>query len=154
MKLPAGVRAHATGNRIDLVLGGEVLAHLPVVQANEKHRNFILSTWVRSYQNVARKVMDKETYAREESLVAERFWGRSSVAVSPEDEYVIHGWVCNLGSHVYHAYVPPDFRRHGMASEILRVTASDAKKLQIARPTEWKPKGFRCEFNPYILRSL
>jgi ribosomal protein S18 acetylase RimI-like enzyme len=161
MKLPDGVRAGASIDRysqdvVYLELGGKTLAELKVVTATEQHRNFILSTWVRSYQSTARRIMDKDLYAKEEALVAESFWHLSKVAVSPEDEYVIHGWVCaSSDGNIYHAYVPPDFRRRGIASAILNIAVSGSVpgKLQMARPTEWQPKGYKTEFNPYILRG-
>lgn len=159
--LPTGTRAKLEadgqdGFRIGLYLDDKFLGHLNVDLAGQEHRNFILSTWVRSYQNQARKFMDKDIYADEEARVAEELWERTWVATSPNDSYVIHGWVCTESNadtdSLFHAYVPPDLRRHGIATALVNVECRTTKPLHVARPG-FSPFGFKCKLNPYILRG-
>ena len=163
MKLPVGVRARlepgeGDGFRIGLYLDDKELGHLNVGLATTEHRNFILSTWVRSYQNVARKFMDKDIYAAEEARVAESFWESTWVATSPDDGYVIHGWACTTSGEtdgvdgLYHAYVPPDLRGHGIATALVEVECRRERPLHVARPG-FTPFGFKVKLNPYILRG-
>lgn len=153
-RLPPGVRANLSSDRLRilLTLGEKELGHLNVVPASEEHRNFILSTWVRSYQGEARKFMDRDIYAKEEAVCAEAYWKLSTVAVSPEDAYVIHGWACARPNRLYHAYVPPDLRRYGIASALVKSAVYEGAPVFVARPG-FNPFGFKTRLNPYILRD-
>lgn len=128
---------------------GRVLMTLPVQRAQDKHRNYVISTWVRSYEPVARRVMRSSVYNAGESSVAERMWHKSSVVVSPDDDYTIHAWVCGDPGKLYHCYVIPDLRRKGVVGALIGGVCGPI--LEYARPWPFPMERGGWTWNPYIL---
>lgn len=143
-----------------MVGDGEELT-LPVIKAKPEHRNFILGTWVKSYVNTVRKITvgctkgiahteDVETYLRNEPKVAERLWETSHVVTAPDDEFVIHAWVCGEEGKLWHVYVPPQLRNKGIARALIEYACGTT--YDVARPWPFKRglPGQYC-YNPYML---
>jgi len=133
---------------------GELLETLPVIQALPEHRSYILSTWVRSYEAAARRLMvagmrlSQETYRSGESKLAERFWELSRVVVSPGDTYTIHGWVAAEQGRLLHVYVPPQFRASGMARCLVERVAGT--EYVVHKPWPTVPRGHQVTWSPYL----
>ncbi len=132
---------------------GEVLETLHVVQANDSHRAFILSTWVRSYEVPARLLrvagmpIGRDTYHSGESRVAERHWRQSKVVVG-EDGYTIHAWLCGEHGKLWHVYVPPKLRRHGIAKCLTEHYCG--KQYEVSKPWPSPPRRHVIQYNPYM----
>ena len=126
---------------------GKVVEKLPIRLAQEEHRAFILATWVRSYASHARKAVPRSAYAEGEAKLAERFWPKTFVVTSPDDDYTIHAWICCEPGHLYHVYVIPELRRKGIADSLVRKLVGG--KVQYARPWPYDvPRNWT--FNPYL----
>jgi GNAT superfamily N-acetyltransferase len=139
---------------VEMLLGEKSLEKLPICRPDERHRSFILSTWVRSYEPMARRVVTSGVYNSEEARVAERLWDRSWIVTSPDDDYTVHGWVCgrtaaDAGPGVlHHCYVVPQLRHRGVAKAL--ISHACGRILQYVRPWPWKaPNGWT--FNPYLI---
>lgn len=135
---------------------GKVLESLPIVRANESHRNFIISTWVRSYEPHIRKLrigptdvrISTEAYRAGEAKVAERHWDKSFVVTSGDDNFTIHGWICAQEGYLWHVYVPPLIRSHGMAKGL--VSAYAGLDYNLHKPWPKQPAGHTCRYNPWM----
>lgn len=138
---------------------------LPIVDSQEAHRSYIISTWVKSYDALARHlkvsnryeglVMTKDVYRDGESRLAEQNWHNSKVIVSPDDEFTIHGWVCSVtgssGHTLLHVYVPPEFRSMGVGRGLVEYTCG--KTYQVMKPWPKTPRGHNVIWNPYNVPS-
>ncbi len=136
---------------------GEILETLPIVSATDEHRNYILSTWVKSYETTARTIgigvpggpvlrVDQEAFRSRESRIAEREWKKSKVIVAPGDAYTIHGWVCAAPGRLWHVYVPPSLRSCGVAKGLVVSTAG--KNYTVAKPWPKQPSGHSVHWCP------
>ncbi len=148
----------------------KVLQELPIINARAEHRNYIISTWVRSFETMARRMvsscgaslvhLDPESFRAGESRLAESHWTDSKVIVSPEDGYTIHGWFaigpsssdsndvpCNNGI-LRHCYVPPDLRNHGICRVVVEHFLG--KTYKVSKPWPSTPKGHYVVWNPYV----
>ncbi len=135
-----------------------VLQTLPVIQATDDHRSFILSTWVRSYEPFARKLVasvgkdlvrcSTEAYRTGEARVAEANWAKSKVVVSEGDQYTIHAWVCCIPGQLWHVYVPPQFRGCGLAKALVEEYAG--KVYQVSKPWPSQPNTHSVTYNPWM----
>ncbi len=136
--------------------GGKVLANLKVVHAKPEHRNFILSTWLKSYEKQARNnhwsglLMKAETFRSGEAKVAEKYWTGTRVVVSDDDQYTIHGWVCFIGDTLLHCYVPPALRESGLSMELVHAFLGTAYQTTKPMPGIVASTD-RVTFNPYVL---
>lgn len=135
---------------VELVRAGEVLEKLPLIQAEDSHRSFILATWVRSGAPLARRMgIPTSVYLKHEPEAAERLWKGCKVLVDPEDSFVVLAWVCGGPGKLYHVYVTPDFRKLGVATALIE-DVCQSKSLEIPRPWPYQtPKGW--QWNPYLL---
>lgn len=142
---------------------GAVLAELQTVQADERHRNFILSTWVKSAADINRRSrmvgssgipfrVDGGLCHSGESEVAEAMWPKSTVLTSGEDAFAVHAWICNDGNSLLHCYVPPPVRRMGIASTL--ILSLCGKSVDVYKPYPCTAKGVEFNWNPYMLQSL
>lgn len=134
--------------RILLVKGEKTLAELPLLPAAAEHRNFIISTWVKSYEAQARKQGIKDFYLAQEPAIAESRWPFCSV-VTDDSGYTVHGWVCGEGSRLWHCYVVPELRKLRIATRLIEYACPDGLK-EYARP--W-PYSAHARVNPYLLRK-
>ncbi len=129
-----------------LMKGDSQLERLPIVLAGSEHRAFILSTWVKSYEGLARKQGLKGFYTKHEPAVAEAHWARCSV-VTDDAGYTVHAWVCSVSGALYHCYVVPELRKLRIATRLIEHTCPDGLK-EYAR--QW-PYSAHARVNPYLL---
>lgn len=122
---------------------------LPILKAQPQHRSFIISTWVKSYAHIARKLLKQAVYNAEEPKLAEALWQHSSVVVSPSDDYTVHAWVCGDIGKLYHCYVIPELRAKGVAKALIEGVCGNV--LQYARPWPFPVERSGWQFNPYLL---
>lgn len=137
---------------------GRVLETLPVIQARPEHRNYILSTWVKSYEPAVRRLfigptptrIDPRAYRAGESRLAEQHWAESLVVVSEDDAFTIHGWVCGGGFHLRHVYVPPTLRQAGMGKGLVGAVCGTEYSVSKPWPGGFQPKDHTCTYNPWV----
>lgn len=142
-------------NSLKLTVGGEDV-EFNIVDADERHRSFIIATWVRSYMGDCKKMFvsscsypvftSADCYHFGESKLAERFWSNAKVLVSGEDSYTVYGWVVANGSCLLHVYVPPEFRRRGLGRRLVEEALGTSYAV-------WKPMkhswGHKQTWNPW-----
>lgn len=153
-----------SGQKTSLVLvdkaSGETLETLRVLRAEARHKNYIISTWVKSYASVSRKTVHSHNgfysekvqepyYMSGENDIAETRWGDCWVVTS-EDGYTVYAWVCAAPCKLWHAYVVPEMRAIGILKEMVREFCG--KEVQVARlpPFRKMPEGWT--YNPYLLQ--
>jgi GNAT superfamily N-acetyltransferase len=129
---------------IHLVKGEKVLEELRLMGANQEHRSFILSTWVKSYETQARKQGIKEFYSKHEPKLAEKLWDKC-IVLTDDSGYTVHAWVCSINGALYHVYVVPELRKLRVATRLIEY-AGPLKEY--ARP--W-PFAAHARVNPYLL---
>ncbi len=136
----------------------KIIERLPIVIATQEHRNYILSTWVRSYEAYARKVVvsggasgtihvPSDTYRSGESAVAELHWEKCHV-VTGTDSYTIHAWVCATKGNLWHVYVPPQLRGKGIAKGLVGRFAGS--HYLVSKPLPYKFSGHAVHYSPYM----
>lgn len=92
-------------------------------------RNFILSSWIKSYRRApSARILDPMLYSREQHALVCRLLDRSTVmvAVDPLGATTIHGWVVATPraherelSTVHYTYVKDRWRRLGVGKMLL-----------------------------------
>lgn len=142
----ATLSSSGTG-RILLQKEGKTLEDLPIVKAGPEHRNFILSTWVKSYQSQARSQGIGAFYEESEPAIAESRW-MDCLVVTDDTGFTVHAWVCGYEGRLWHVYVIPDLRRLRIATRLIEHACGSLKEY--ARP--W-PYGAHGRINPYLLRT-
>jgi GNAT superfamily N-acetyltransferase len=135
--------------RILLLQKDQELASLPLLGAKDEHRNFILSTWVKSYRQQARQQGILAFYDEHEPAIAEDRWRECWVATD-EDGYTVHGWVCGHKGQLWHVYVVPELRRMRVATRMIEHACGPDGLKEYARP--W-PYAAHARVNPYLLRT-
>ncbi len=130
-----------------LVKDSKTLETLPIVQATSEHRNFILSTWVRSYESQARSQGIGPQYAKHEPAIAESRWG-DCLVVTDDGGFTVHAWVCAGEGALFHVYVVPELRKLRIATRLIEFASGGLKEY--ARP--W-PYAAHAKVNPYLLRA-
>lgn len=131
-----------------LTKGEHLLETLPLVQAEAQHRNFILSTWVKSYESAARKQgIPRDLYAKYEPEIAESRW-QDSWVVTDGEGYTILAWACGGDGKLWHCYVIPSLRRMRIATRIVEFVTGGLKEY--AKP--W-PYSAHARLNPYLQRA-
>ncbi len=126
---------------------GTTVESLPIVPAQAEHRSFILSTWVKSYQGMARKAGYGPFYDKSEPQLAESRWQDCHV-VTDGDGFTVHAWVCGSEGRLWHCYVVPELRRLRIATRLIEFACGELKEY--ARP--W-PYSAHARVNPYLLRA-
>lgn len=129
-----------------LMQEGQELSRLPVAAADDSHKAFIISTWLRSYRPVARKYGYEDLYNRNEPAIAESRW-QDCFVVTDEGGYTVYAWVCAEQGSLYHVYVVPELRNIGVARELIRFAAGE--DYMMAR--EWPRKNCPHRVNRYLL---
>lgn len=125
----------------------EVVQTLELTKAAPTHRNFILSTWLKSYRPQARKDGIQEYYNTYEPAIAESRWQDCHV-LSDESGFTVYAWVCAYPGQLHHVYVIPELRHIGVARRLIEAIAGDGD-ITYARPWPGRPKSYRV--NPYLL---
>jgi len=124
-----------------------VVQELNLVKAEARHRSFIISTWVKSYEAQARKQGIGREYAEAEPAIAESRW-EDCIVATDDDGYTVYGWVCGSrnGGMLWHAYVIPELRRLRVATRLIEYACGELNYY--ARP--W-PFMSHARVNPYLL---
>lgn len=129
---------------------GDISDIASVIQAEEVHRNYIISTWLLSAGSEAerRGVPRDDARAHEEDLAKSALAaGWVFVMADREDPSIIYGWVAGDRGILHWAYVPPGMRGQRVFTSLVAEVCGE--RLQFTR----KPRGFRAgpgwEFNPY-----
>lgn len=146
-----------TGMFVVLKKNKQELERLALVPATSAHRNFVLATWVRSWQQEALREVSKSTYLAEEPKLAERAFDAGDVYVltDPEDRFTIIGWICSVGQVLHHCYVIPDFRRMGVADAMIELLVG--KKVVASKRWPYPGNSNRFEsweYNPYRMQEI
>ena len=120
----------------------------------ETDRNYVLSTWLRSYAETyeARLFFDGPTRGQFFDVyqpVVKGLLDRGTVTVAclPENEDVVVGWICTEGETVLYLVVKPKFRGVGVAGKLLagmealplsysNITPPAKKRLRF--PSNWR----------------
>jgi hypothetical protein len=132
-----------------------VLETLPIVKANNDHRSFILSTWVRSYETHARRLsigpancrIEPQDYRDGESRAAEKHWDKTHV-VTGADGFTIHAWICAKEGALWHVYVPPNLRLSGVAKALISSVAGN--NYCVSKPMPYQFSGHTVTYNPWL----
>ena len=134
--------------------------HLNIGPSPSSHRNFILSTWVKSWGETNRVTVQtirgtayptrREQFERAQGKVSERLWEHSFSLSSKDNPAVCHGWLCLVGPTLVWAYIPHDLRRMGLFSVLRSFACEDVEGLQLASPWPYS-KGIGIPFNPSAL---
>ncbi len=145
------------GSTTSLVLShkesGKELETLPIVQASEQHRSYIISTWVKSYETFNRRIdvcgmrIPSEVYRTGESKAAELLWSKSHV-VTGDDGFTIHAWICGSQGKLWHVYVPPPLRCIGVARGLVEQYCGAT--YLVPKPWPTVPKGHHVSYSPYL----
>ena len=155
--LPKGQNPHS-GDLALLQLvsqSGDLLESLPVIPALHDHRNYILSTWIKSYEATARKLcpfglgFNVADYRKGESELAERVWPEAYVITSADDTFTVHGWVCGVPGKLYHVYVPPKLRNRGIAKGLVSLACGNTYSVHKPWPGNHIPYGHTVTWSPY-----
>jgi hypothetical protein len=118
---------------------------------------FLFSSWLKSYRNApAVRQMGNEDYFRHQALVIEAILPVASVtlAVDPEDESVIWGFVVWEGPVLHYLYVKHLLRQHGIARDLWRAAGSPTTctHLSIAGEAYMRSHPGTLTFNPFLTR--
>lgn len=124
---------------------GDPLVELPIVAPTQEHRSFILATWVKSYEAMARKLGWGEFYKRNEPRMAEACW-QDGWVLTDEDGFTVHAWVCGYDGLLRHVYVTPQLRQCRIATRLIDFATGGLKEY--ARPWPYTP---HARLNPYAL---
>jgi len=138
-----------SGPTLTLNKGDVVLESLRIIPAEAQHRSFILGTWVKSYESMARKQgVPKEVYRAHEPFIAESRWQDCLVLTPDADGFSISAWVCGSEGNLWHVYVVPELRKLRVATRLIEMATGGLKYY--ARPF---PYAQHARTNPYLLRS-
>ena len=119
---------------------------LPIVEANDQHRSFIISTWLKSYRGHARRQGLQDVYDINEPSIAESRW-KDCTVVTDEDGYTVYAWICGKPGSLWHVYVIPELRMYGLSRALIGMVCGASYDL--ARP--W-PFRSNHRVNPYLLK--
>lgn len=123
---------------------GKPLEDLPIAPPQQQHRAFILSTWMKSYEAMARKNGWGQFYKEHEPKIAESRW-RDGWVVTDDDGYTVHGWVCGYDGKLWHVYVVPQLRRCRIGTRLIEFATGGLKEY--AKPF---PYAAHARVNPYL----
>ncbi len=128
---------------------GTTIQTLPLRQAANTHRSFIISTWIKSYESQARKQGIGAFYTRHEPSIAESRW-KECVVATDDDGYTVYAWACGdkATGTLWHCYVVPELRKLRIATRLIEYACGELREY--ARP--W-PYSAHARVNPYQLRS-
>lgn len=129
---------------------------LPVLEATEKHKSFILATWVKSHTPSLRVFFPGQEnigladLIKEEAKSSETLWkDRTLIVTSPGDSFTIHAWICGEQGRLDYVYVPPELRRKGIASALIDFRCG--RDYQYGRRWPFMEVPFNGKRNPYLL---
>lgn len=127
-----------------------------IIQANQQHRSFVLSTWIRSYRDAYLGPISYNDIHKYESKFAEQAFELGMVFVQSSDGFTVNGWVCGkiTSPQVLHwVYVPPELRGMGVASSMIRDIYGKIHP-QVSRCPRRNSKLPISRWNPYLVLEL
>ena len=152
------VSAHLSDDGLKLLLTKEskTLAELDVGYAQDAHRNFIISTWVKSISpdfGVHRSIHNAM-----EAELAEVNWDKSLVVTSGDDRFTVHAWMCVRAISpeyvvLLQAYVQPDLRHKGVLKAMIEDLGGETivYPRQLPNNLTWSTTANKWTYNPYLL---
>lgn len=124
----------------------------------EDDRNFILSSWLRSFRNNGDwpRHIDSATYYANHQSIIQRLLVLCDVRVAcaADDENLILGWCCVDGSIVHYVFVKEQYRKLGIAKALLSGLEDKAEYThwtRIIKDLDHAGKLLGLRYNPYIL---
>ena len=124
---------------------------------------FVLSSWVQSFWSDGACVsgIPKSVFQRAHHSLAERAISRSDVLVAclPNYHDVILGWVSveRNPQRLHYVYVKENFRRQGIARDLLSKALEDGPVLVTGQTHRWlrivSHLGREYRFNPYMIHG-
>ncbi len=124
---------------------GEVISTSVITKAEPQHRNFIISTWLKSYRGQAKRQGIQELYDAHEPGIAESRW-QDSLVVTDDGGFTVYAWVCGQQGSLWYVYVVPELRLHCLSAALIELACGALPDL--ARPWPYKT---RLRINPYLL---
>jgi GNAT superfamily N-acetyltransferase len=132
-------------------------------RATEADEAFICDSWLRSFRDswFAGPIPNDLYYDLYRKIINERVRARKNaqtlVAVAPDDDSVILGFACvEPPSIVHYVYVKDVFRRHGVASALVKY-ANIVEPVQYTFRTKSGANSVASRnfsYNPFILRDV
>ena len=131
-----------------------------IIDGTEVAKNLIYATWLRSYEasSLAAKHVPRDVFFSEHHKVLDGIFRRGAtvkLAVLPDEPDVVLGWSVTEGAALVHyVYVKPAFRKHGIATQLLRHIHAPfifTHWTHVLR--ELHPKVKDCVYNPYAVRQ-
>lgn len=127
----------------------------------QEDRNFILSTWLRSYRNSPfTKYIPSQLYFDSHQRVIERLWNKPNaktiVACLDEDQNVILGYLAYDTAAIHFCYVKETLQGEGIARTLLKHARIDLNEVHhfthFTKPMETIHVKYRTlRYNPYLL---
>lgn len=121
----------------------------------------ILNSWLKSARDVGdRAVMSNDVYFTGYRLecLEKVTDGQVTIACDPEDDDRIFGWLCWQPGTIHYVYVKRDYRRWGIARQMIKAALPEFGKEPTVTTTlgrfhnEWRRK-YGVEYNPYGWRA-
>ena len=139
------------------IVDGQEELTLAVRPAEVRHRNFILSTWVKSVMPTLRRLEKEfknfgtstEELLMEEVPIAEALWEKSLVVTPEDDSFAVHAWICGEPGKLHYAYVPPELRQKGIFTALTSHLCGPM--YEYGRPWPFKRGPSNGRYNPYVL---
>lgn len=146
------------GRLIDLV--GNKLCLSP---AESQDKPFIISTWVRSYQVINRKLrtsyqetrlrVEEDVFLKSHPSIAEEQWPFAFVLKDAQDRDAsgaVLGYVVGQHGVLHYVYLVPELRRMGLSKVMVQSVCGNMLQFShvwpYAIPSAWK-------YNPYLVRG-
>lgn len=135
------------------------MSEFRIIEGLHDAKNLIYATWLRSYQasSLQAKNIHKDTFFREHHKVLDGIFARDIIvrlAVLPDDESVVLGWLVGEPGVVHYVYVKPAFRRYGIARALLSGLETPFTYTHSTYTLrDLHPRLEGCEFNPYMAAS-
>jgi len=121
----------------------------------EDDRNFIIASWIQTFRGQSQidPWMPRESYIPKLSNVIKLLIHKKPeifrIACNEENDDQAFGWACSDRNAVYFAYVKKDFRRYGVATELI-----GSKEWTLANWTKICEKMTNVIFEPSHFKRL
>ncbi len=121
---------------------------LSLIQAEDKHVPYLISTFTRSALNVLKTAgINHKGLGPSLAKAARRLYDSKLFHVLvASDTSVVQGWVAGSPGRLFHVYVPRDIRGHGLGRKLVTAVCGEAG-FQHALPGKRQTRSF----NPYLL---
>ena len=130
---------------------------VPIRPATLADWGYILTTFAKSYAEVSAYAEHTSPAVLRELLKPALEHWQTAVAVDPDDETAILGWVCHRGGVLAWLFVRPELRLVGLGSELLKHAGITPGTLIMPfAPTRlrWLRTKWDIRFRPYLQLGL